>query len=674
VTLLPIAPRSIAAGLLASVAAATALLIATPSWAQPKPEAPIPVEAFFERPALQSAALSPSGRWLAIQNIPKGGEFSQLTVIDQEGQEPSLVLAQFARAHVRGFTWLNDDLLIYWASEETATAVTATKQASSEAMFSVQRDGKRSRLLIKALFDTGYPEVGLGPLEANHQFLALGPAGTDEVIVGERLFGGSVSSLRPLVLNAKTGARRSLNRVDVPGARGWLFDHLGRARLAFVGDKGTRTILWQDLETGTWREIAKYEPTSPPFSPRFVDAANQLYVAVENASGTGEELRRFDFLTGHPEKIAVVATPGYDGAIAGIVARDKGELLGFRVLTDARDTVWLSSENQVLQTKVDAFLKGRSNHMRCARCSDLSRILVYSESDREPGDYLIYSPKTNEWRRVGQRRPQIDAKRMGTTELHRVKARDGLEIPVWVTSPPGPPQARPAVLLIHGGPWSRGREWDWNADAQFLASRGYLVIEPEFRGSTGYGDKLFRAGFRQWGQAMQDDVADALDFAVKKGAVDPKRVCIAGASYGGYATLMGLAKHPSLYKCGVAWVAVSDPSMMFSVHWSDISSSTKQYAYKTLIGDPEKDAAMFKASSPLAQAERIKAPLLMAYGSADARVPLVHGEKMRDALANLGRPPQYVVYDGEGHGWDSVKTRLDFWTRVEKFLAEHLGK
>jgi dipeptidyl aminopeptidase/acylaminoacyl peptidase len=206
-----------------------------------------------------------------------------------------------------------------------------------------------------------------------------------------------------------------------------------------------------------------------------------------------------------------------------------------------------------------------------------------------------------------------------------------------------------------------------------LASRGYVVIEPEFRGSTGYGDKLHRAGWKQWGQAMQDDVADALAWAVDKGLVDAKRVCIAGASYGGYATLMGLARHPDLYRCGAAWVAVTDPRLLFK--WradSDGDTNLREFVIPTMIGDPDKDAAMLDSVSPVLLAGRIKAPLLMAFGGGDRRVPLVHGKRMRQALIDAGRPPNWVVYDEEGHGWQKLENKLDFARRLEEFLETHL--
>jgi dipeptidyl aminopeptidase/acylaminoacyl peptidase len=227
---------------------------------------------------------------------------------------------------------------------------------------------------------------------------------------------------------------------------------------------------------------------------------------------------------------------------------------------------------------------------------------------------------------------------------------------------------------VHGGPWVRGGHWRWSAMEQFLASRGYLVINPEFRGSTGYGRAHFEAGWKQWGQAMQDDVADAVRWAQSQGLAD-QRVCIAGGSYGGYATLMGLVRHPELYRCGVAWVAVTDPFLYLEGSWGiddDISESGRRFMLPQMVGDAKADAEMLTRVSPLAQADRIRAPLLLAFGEDDLRVPLAHGKRLREALQKAGRDPQWVTYREEGHSWRLPQTRTDFAQRMERFLAEHL--
>jgi len=199
------------------------------------------------------------------------------------------------------------------------------------------------------------------------------------------------------------------------------------------------------------------------------------------------------------------------------------------------------------------------------------------------------------------------------------------------------------------------------------------VLQPEFRGSLGWGRTLFEASFKQWGRAMQDDLDDGMDWLARRGTIDPARACLMGASYGGYAVMMGLARDPGRWKCGVNYVGVTDVTMMFEVAWSDFADSDYiKYTAKEMIGDPVKDAAQFAATSPLANAGKIKAPVLMAYGGLDRRVPIVHGERMRDALKAQGTPVEWIVYPDEGHGFLLEANRFDFYTRVAKFLGEQL--
>ena len=269
-------------------------------------------------------------------------------------------------------------------------------------------------------------------------------------------------------------------------------------------------------------------------------------------------------------------------------------------------------------------------------------------------------------------RPWIKPVTMASRDMVRITTRDGLRIPVHVTRPPGLTGPAPMVVLVHGGPWLRGGEWRWYAESQFLASRGYVVVEPEFRGSAGFGQKLYRAGFKAWGLAMQDDVADATLWAVKQGYADAKRVCIAGASYGGYATLMGLIRYPELYRCGFEWVGVTDIDLMYSIQWSDFSEQWKDYGMPVMVGDRVKDAEQLAATSPLKLAARLTQPLLMAYGGADRRVPIDHGLKMRDALRVHNKSVEWIEYPSEGHGWMLQANDIDFWTRVETFLDRNL--
>jgi dipeptidyl aminopeptidase/acylaminoacyl peptidase len=202
---------------------------------------------------------------------------------------------------------------------------------------------------------------------------------------------------------------------------------------------------------------------------------------------------------------------------------------------------------------------------------------------------------------------------------------------------------------------------------------GYAVLQPEFRGSSGFGKRHFTSSFKQWGLAMQDDLTDGARWLVQQGIADPKRVAIIGASYGGYAALMGLVKEPELFRCAVSWVGVSDIELMYAAHWSDAPGVWKEHGMPQLIGDREKDAEQLRSTSPLQQAARIRNPLLIGHGKLDRRVPVEHGRRLYAAVKPHNPAVEYVEYDEEGHGWYKPETQVQWWQRVVAFLGRHLG-
>jgi dipeptidyl aminopeptidase/acylaminoacyl peptidase len=252
-----------------------------------------------------------------------------------------------------------------------------------------------------------------------------------------------------------------------------------------------------------------------------------------------------------------------------------------------------------------------------------------------------------------------------------------MEIPAWITIPQGGAKNLPLVVHVHGGPQVRGYHqisWGRWPDAQFFASRGYLVLEPEPRGSTGYGDKLYVSSFKQWGQAMQDDITDGAMYLVKEGLADKSRMCIIGGSYGGYASAMAVVKDPDVWRCAVPYVAVTDLTLMQTATYSDISMFTDylQTEFKKTVGDSDADKEMFDKYSPARHADRVKAPVLIAMGSDDLRVPQAHGDKFVSELRAAGKKVDYVVYNGEGHGFNKDENVYDWYGRIEKFFAENL--
>lgn len=202
------------------------------------------------------------------------------------------------------------------------------------------------------------------------------------------------------------------------------------------------------------------------------------------------------------------------------------------------------------------------------------------------------------------------------------------------------------------------------------------MLELEYRGSTGFGAAHFEAGLKQWGLAMQNDLADGTRWAIAHGIADPARICIAGASYGGYAALMGLVNDPDLFRCGIDWLGVTDIELMYKGTWfskSDATPAFLRYGMPVMIGDLVKDAAQLQATSPIRQAARIHQPLLLAYGEEDKRVPIYHGKKFLAAVSRTNKQVEFVSYSGEAHGWSLPKNRMDFWGRVERFLDRNIG-
>lgn len=641
--------------------------------------APIPIEHFFQSPSVLSAKLSPSGSKIAL-TTSRGDTRVGLIVIDVAGGKPTAHrAATFSDSDITEFYWVSDDRLVF--SVVDLKSGSGEDQYYADGLFSVNADGTWLRRLVSRDGNTDSPDGRM--LQWNHTLLAVPEqqegVRPDDVVIGEMYFNHKrLTSITPKWLNVRTGKARAMESNPPDGAVGWVFDSKGQPRVAYSNVDGKSATHWRGPGDSKWRVLTQDALLEAKFTPETVDDKGNLYVTQIDPDTGYSVLKLFDFKTGKPAASALLETPGFD--FEGNVVQDRAGAgaLGIRVTTDAEQTIWFDEGMKRAQEMVDAQLPGRVNRISCRRCgADDMVLLVRSFSDRDPGKLFHYEAADKRWNLVGNVQDDIDPQRMGRVTMQRIKARDGRDLPVWLTQPAGHKagQPIPAVVMVHGGPWVRGGFWQWEPMEQFLASRGYLVISPEFRGSTGYGSDHYRAGWKQWGQTMQDDVADALLWAQKQGLAS-NQACIAGGSYGGYSTLMGLIRHPELYKCGVSWVAVTDPLLMLKGGFAvidDIDNSSRRYTMPQLVGDADKDAAMLAANSPLLRAQDIKNPLFLAFGKIDRRVPIEHGERLRDALVKAGRPPaEWVTYPNEAHGWREPATQVDFARRMERFLEQHL--
>jgi dipeptidyl aminopeptidase/acylaminoacyl peptidase len=408
------------------------------------------------------------------------------------------------------------------------------------------------------------------------------------------------------------------------------------------------------------------------FTPLAITPDGTLFASATRKGSDKAALYRVNTSTGEMDAEPLVALKDFD--FNGELIMSGGKVAGIQYRSDAQTTVWFDEKLKAVQAHVDATLKNTINTISVPVRPATPYVLVHAFSDVDPGSFMLFNMETSKFAPLGAAMRDVDPRRMATRDFVKYKARDGLTIPAWVTMPRGGKGKKlPMVVLVHGGPWIPGATWQWESQSQFLASRGYLVVEPEFRGTTGYGWRHFRSSWKQWGLAMQDDLADGAKWAIEQGMADPKRICIAGASYGGYATLMGLVNDPELFKCGLDWVGVTDFDLLYSPAWGSMSTEAREYGMPRMLGDLEKDAERFAKTSPLVQAARIKQPLMLAYGGNDGRVPVQHGVKFRDAVTKTNSNVEWIEYKDEGHGWVRPSTNIDFWTRVEKFLARNIG-
>lgn len=636
-------------------------------------EQPIAISAFFDRPHVSGAKLSPDGKRLAILVNNDNGR-DQLGVVTLE-DESMKVVAVFSDADVGRFEWVNNGRLIY-NSRDKRTAQGDVRNGPG--LFAVNIDGSGQRQLAHRRQLPASPTAARKRLPANT--LMLGQAGAQDsdwvYVLSPDLSSDRVDLIR---VNTLTGFSMD---VKGPGhTRRWWLDAKGQPALASTLENRMEVLHYLDPKTGRWRELGSRASmayaetrlalapaassddkidkvvvtargTTLKFTPLGFAPGGELYV-VSRRNRDKEALLAYDLVTGKLAERPLVDLEHYD--FHGTLVTTATKLLGVRYTLDAESTSWFDPAMKQAQQTVDKLLPGRVNSLTVGVRSETPFVLVESWSDRQPPIFLLFDRESGKLSNVGKSRPAIAPVHMAEQALEHVKARDGRPIPTWITVP-NHRQARklPMVVLVHGGPYIRGHEWGWSSERQFLASRGYVVLEPEFRGSTGFGLAHFRAGWKQWGLAMQDDIADVTRWAIAEGIADPRRVCIGGGGYGGYAALMGLIRDPGLYQCGIAWAGVTDIDLHYrgeASGSSDLPDEYKRYGFPILVGDPVQDAAQLAATSPLKQAARITQPLLLAYGGDDRRVPVSHGRKFYDAVRQTNKNVDWIVYDKEGNGW-----------------------
>lgn len=473
-------------------------------------------------------------------------------------------------------------------------------------------------------------------------------------------------------LDIESGERELLVENDDEIA-GWTTDLDGDVRLATRTTESGGTEVMRVGQGGALSDpvyTCGVEETCGPI--RFHEDGAHVYMRTNKGPQRDlQELVLFDPQNGDAETIA--SDPEGEVDFGGAIFSEKtDELIG---------TVYIGDRQRIYPK--DAAFEQDLERLRAqlpegnlgitSSTEDMRHHTVSVSSDVDPGSVYLYDRETGQTERLYRSRPELPSENLASMKAIRYQARDGLEIPAYLTLPKGKaPEDLPVVINPHGGPWARDT-WGYSAYAQFLANRGYAVLQPNFRGSTGYGQDFLNAGNGEWGDAMQDDLTDGAQYLVDEGIADPERIGIFGGSYGGYATLAGLAFTPQRYAAGVSYVGPSNLiTLMNSIppYWASI-----RRVFNVRMGDiddPE-DRARLKRQSPLFSADQIQAPLLVIQGANDPRVDKRESDQIVVALRERGFPVQYLVAPDEGHGFRSRANRLAVAAAMEEFLAGHLG-
>ncbi|HAH08029.1 MAG TPA: S9 family peptidase [Elusimicrobia bacterium] len=446
----------------------------------------------------------------------------------------------------------------------------------------------------------------------------------------------------------------------------WLSDHKGKLRAAVTSDGVNTTLLFREGEGEPFRPVLTTS-FKESFTPLFFTFDDRRLYGFSNIGRDKSALVEFDPASGK-ESALVYEHPDVDLEDVN-TSRKRKVLLEALFVTAKQGRKVFDPEYGALIEDLERRLPDWE--LRLTGADKAEEALIFRASnDRSRGAYYLYETAGKKLTKLADLSPWLAEGDLAEMKPVSYASRDGLTINGYLTVPPGRvPKGLPVVVNPHGGPWYRD-VWRFNPEVQFLASRGYAVLQVNFRGSTGYGRKFWEASFKQWGRKMQDDVSDGVAYLVKEGIADPKRVAIYGGSYGGYATLAGLAFTPELYACGVDYVGVSN---LFTFLKS-IPPYWKPYLEMLyeMVGDPEKDKDLLAAASPVFHAGRIRAPLLVAQGAKDPRVNIDESNQIVEGLRKRGVQVEYLVKENEGHGFHNEENRFEFYQAMEKFLAGHM--
>lgn len=616
----------------------------------------VAAEKFFDYPAIAQARLSPDGLHLAFL-APMGPRMGIALMDLQTGVTKPLVRS--SDENIDSFLWKGNDYIVYMAD------------VGGNEAYAVQsiniKTGRVTRLLESFGMNNYTRQSG--------QFgrvLSWWPSSPNKIVVM-----GSKSedswSANIYEVNIATGTRSSVaGNVAEKDRDGVLIDPRGEVRVQIV-DQHKHLSVQARIDDGV-----KFKPlfTLPRDAvigelsqPRILADQDQTFYHVDYTSHDRGALVAWSLRTG--TRVGEVFVPP-EGEIVDLrVSRDQKQLLGVEYEADKTHVHWFDAELAALQASLEKTFPGQAVSIG-DMSDDRKRILISVFSDTEPGIYFLLDRARSQPKlmSLGSARPQISSKDLAPMTPVHFPARDGLQLQGYLTKPKNATGTLPLVLLPHGGPYGIRDSWGYDAEVQFLANRGYAVLQVNYRGSGGFGRKYLEAGRLEWGRKMQDDLTDAVRWAINQGVADPARVAIYGASYGGYAAMAGVAFTPELYRCAVNYVGAVELTYLGRRDQGGDPTANETF-YEIWI---HPDMAELEKRSPVNSVSAIRVPTLHAYGENDPRVDFRHWKKLRAELDKHRKPYEVFNQADEGHGFTAAPARIKFYLRLEEFLAKNLNR
>jgi dipeptidyl aminopeptidase/acylaminoacyl peptidase len=647
------------------------------AFAQTPPPAPaggpIPLEAFTKFDEFSGLKISPDGEFIALRTGKYGR--SALLFVDIKNKKIVSGIRAPENGEIDSYYWVSKTRLIYTIAERSPGLM---QPASTGEIYAINRDGGSTRQLYGYRAEESSLDTRLATRKASYaspELLSTLKNDDDHILIAEYPWrnAGAVwvynPDAKPLIsrLEVFSGKKQQLDMAPLAGAQ-LLLDHDDNVRFALgLNERQKVAVSWKPQPKAAWTsfELEGFRDESV-VPQRFSLDNRSVYLTGVREGEKFDALYRLDLETKQLERVHAFPDAGVDGVITDFTDR---EIIGVTGYGERQTDYWLLQDNPAAQTYQALQRAFPQQRVTVTSNTDDGRlVVVFVDSDVNPGDYYLFDTvsKRADFLRAG--RIWIEPKQMRPKEPIALKARDGLELHGYVTRAAGD-GSHPMVVLPHGGPHGIRDSWEFDWEVQLLASRGYSVLQLNYRGSGGYGMDFQRAGYHEWGGKMQDDIADATRWAVEQKIAPADRICIYGASYGGFAALMSAAREPDLYRCAIGYAGVYDLELMYKS--GDVPDSRQGVAYlERVLGT---DVGQLRAQSPSFNAQNIKVPVLLIHGKADWRADYEQAQHMKAALEKSQKKVEWLVLGREGHGIYDEESRKEVYERILQVLDANLS-